>query len=184
MSWIGQVDEDDAGDDLKNVYEETRNKRGKVANILKAHSLNPAAMRDHLRLYSTLMFGESSLPRIDRELLALVVSNANGCDYCVQHHAEMLRQHIGDEQVNRICRNVWHSGFSDRTMAMIVYALKLNMMACEVLEDDLNDLRGIGYGEAEILDVNLLVSYVNFENRIALGLGVTFTDDEVRGYNS
>jgi len=44
-------------------------------------------------------------------------------------------------------------------------------------------LRQAGFSDEDILSINLIVSYFNFVNRIALGLGVEFSEAEVRGYN-
>ena len=49
-------------------------------------------------------------------------------------------------------------------------------------EEDIVALREKGLSDSEILSVNLIASYFNFVNRIALGLGVEFTPDEVGGY--
>ena len=51
------------------------------ANIIASHSLNREAMRAHLRLYETIMFGDSSLSRAEREATAVTVSAANDCHY-------------------------------------------------------------------------------------------------------
>lgn len=51
------------------------------ANIVSSHSLNRAAMRAHVGLYRTIMFGESPLSRSERETIAVVVSAANDCHY-------------------------------------------------------------------------------------------------------
>ena len=52
-----------------------------MANILRSHSLNPEALAAHLRLYRTIMFGESPLSRVEREAIAVAVSAANDCHY-------------------------------------------------------------------------------------------------------
>lgn len=52
-----------------------------LAHILASHSLNPAALDAHVRLYRTIMFGESPLTRVEREAIAVVVSTANDCHY-------------------------------------------------------------------------------------------------------
>jgi alkylhydroperoxidase family enzyme len=49
-------------------------------------------------------------------------------------------------------------------------------------EIDLGELRSEGLSDEDILDLTLIVGYFNFVNRIALGLGVTFSDDELSGY--
>jgi len=51
------------------------------ANILDSHTLNPDALRAHLGLYRTVMYGESGLSRAERESMAVAVSAANGCHY-------------------------------------------------------------------------------------------------------
>ncbi len=51
------------------------------ANILRSHSLNPEALQAHVRLYRTIMFGDSPLTRVEREAMAVAVSAANGCNY-------------------------------------------------------------------------------------------------------
>lgn len=51
------------------------------ANILASHSLNREALAAHVRLYRTIMFGESSLGRAEREAMAVAVSAVNNCHY-------------------------------------------------------------------------------------------------------
>lgn len=52
-----------------------------MPNVLGSHSLNDAALRAHLGLYRTIMYGESGLTRAEREALAVCVSAANDCHY-------------------------------------------------------------------------------------------------------
>ena len=92
MAWIEQTDADDADGKLAEIYAELIEKRGKVSNILKVHSLHPEAMSDHLDLYMTIMFGKSGLSRAEREAIAVVVSSNNDCEYCVAHHLEALKR--------------------------------------------------------------------------------------------
>ena len=54
---------------------------GKVFNILKVQSLNPAALTASMQMYRTTMFGPSGLSRAEREMMATVVSWANHCFY-------------------------------------------------------------------------------------------------------
>jgi alkylhydroperoxidase family enzyme len=52
-----------------------------LANVLACHSLNPKALKAHVTLYQTIMFGESPLTRSEREAIAVAVSAANDCHY-------------------------------------------------------------------------------------------------------
>lgn len=54
---------------------------GRVWNIVQVMSLSPATLRASMVQYSTLMFGESPLSRVQRELLATVVSAELECFY-------------------------------------------------------------------------------------------------------
>ena len=91
MSWIRTIEPEEADSPLREIYDTIKGKRGKVADIMRIHSLNPSAMKTHMDLYLCLMFGTSGLTRRQREMIAVVVSSANRCDYCVMHHGESLR---------------------------------------------------------------------------------------------
>ena len=54
---------------------------GEVDEILAVHSLHPAGWDAHLRLYHAVMRGTPGLRKVDREMIALVVSRENGCHY-------------------------------------------------------------------------------------------------------
>ena len=81
MAWIAEIDEREAEGLLKDQYSKLKESWGGIDNILKIHSLNPESLAAHVQLYKTVMFGKSPIPRIDREMIALVVSSINQCHY-------------------------------------------------------------------------------------------------------
>lgn len=81
MAWIKMIDEGSAEGKLKTMYEKLLSPEGVVDNILKIHSLNPPSLLGHYEYYKTLMRGKSGLSRIQREMIAVVVSAANKCHY-------------------------------------------------------------------------------------------------------
>ena len=81
MAWIRMIDEDKAEGFLKTFYKKYGDPFEGVSNILKIHSLNPDSMRYHYDLYKHLMTGPSGLSRMQREMIALVVSANNKCHY-------------------------------------------------------------------------------------------------------
>ncbi|SVA14304.1 uncharacterized protein METZ01_LOCUS67158 [marine metagenome] len=81
MAWIAEIDEREAEGLLKDQYSKLKEPWGGIDNILKIHSLNPESLAAHVQLYKTVMFGKSPIPRIDREMIALVVSSINQCHY-------------------------------------------------------------------------------------------------------
>lgn len=82
MAWIEVIDEGDAEGRLAELYRGLVDpEHGGVDNILKIHSLHPDGLGAHVALYRSAMRGTPGLPKVDRELIALVVSAANGCHY-------------------------------------------------------------------------------------------------------
>jgi len=165
------------------MYAALIRQRGKISNILKVHSLSPDAMGDHLDLYMTLMFGKSGLSRAEREAVAVVVSANNDCEYCVQHHAEALRHYIDDEEtMTMLITADGLETLEPRLSNIVRHAEKLTTAPVAMTESDLDELRTEGLSDKDILDLTLIVSYFNFVNRIALGLGVTYSAEELSGY--
>jgi uncharacterized peroxidase-related enzyme len=183
MSWIEEIEVSEAEGKLAEMYTELVRKRGKVSNILQVHSLNPQAMEDHLGLYMTLMFGKSGLSRLEREAIAVVVSASNECEYCVNHHVESLRHFLDDEDaLNRLATADGLEALEPRLSNIVRHAERLTTAPVAMTESDLGELRAEGLSDRDILDLTLIVGYFNFVNRIAMGLGVQFTDDEKSGY--
>ena len=183
MSWIDEVDVADADGQLETIYAELVARRGKVSNILKVHGLNPEAMQNHLDLYMTIMFGKSGLTRAEREAVAVVVSAENDCAYCVNHHAEALRRYIkDDETLDMLMAADGLETLQPRLSNIVRHAEKLTSAPSAMTESDLGELRAVGLSDRDILDLTLVTAYFNFVNRIALGLGVEFTPEEMTGY--
>ncbi len=183
MSWIEQIEVSEADGKLAETYAALIEQRGKVSNILKVHSLNPAAMGNHLELYMTLMFGRSGLSRLEREAIAVVVSASNECAYCVNHHAESLRNYLEDDDtIGLLMAADGLETLEPRLSNIVRHAEKLTTAPGAMTESDLGELRAEGLSDRDILDLTLIVGYFNFVNRIAMGLGVRFTEEEVSGY--
>lgn len=185
MSWIDEIDEQQASGELAKIYKELSEKRGKVANILKVHSLNPNALRAHLDLYMALLFGRSGLSRADRESIAVVVSASNDCAYCVNHHAAALASYEKDANTMAAVRAaVSFEALPERSAVMLEHAAKLTRHPATVTRRDLDLLREQGFSDQDILDITLVTAYFNFVNRIALGLGVEYSEVEAQGYKT
>jgi uncharacterized peroxidase-related enzyme len=81
MAFISYVAEDQAGTELKELYQRYRSGWGGVDNILRIHSHSPRSMETHFELYRHLMAGPSPLSRAQREMIAVTVSSLNRCFY-------------------------------------------------------------------------------------------------------
>ena len=54
---------------------------GNVDNIMAIHSLNPVGLAAHNALYLSAMSGTKTLRKVEREMIAYVVSLENRCHY-------------------------------------------------------------------------------------------------------
>jgi hypothetical protein len=82
MAWIDVIDEEDADGSLARLYTAlVEPDSGRVDNILKIHSLDPAVLKGHLALYRASMTGGGGLTPPHCEMIAWTVSRANDCFY-------------------------------------------------------------------------------------------------------
>ena len=119
------------------------------------------------------MYGKSPLRRTDREMIAVVVSAINQCHYWIVHHGEGLLKLTKDESlVNQLKSDYTLANISTKQMAMLNYAAKLTERPADIFNRDIEELREVGFKDRAILDINQIVAYYAFVNRIADGLGV------------
>ena len=81
MAWIRTVDEAEATGIVKKYYDGSQRSWGGVDNIIKAHSLNPSALRALMTFYNGVMHGDGELTLGQREMIAVTVSQLNECHY-------------------------------------------------------------------------------------------------------
>lgn len=81
MPWIKVITIAEATGYLRELYQKYIVSTGVEDNVIMLHSLNPKSLKLHYQLYAHLMRGRSDLSRIQREMIAVVVSAANRCHY-------------------------------------------------------------------------------------------------------
>ena len=86
MAWIETVPDDEWRDgdhvELSELHGSVVDREnGRVDHIMAIHSLNPRALAAHQGLYTSAMAGTATLRKVERELIALVVSLENHCHY-------------------------------------------------------------------------------------------------------
>jgi uncharacterized peroxidase-related enzyme len=183
MPFIKVIEITDADGKLKEVYDDIIKSRGKLSNIMKIHSLNPDAMIKHMDLYKSIMFGKSNISRELKEMIAVVVSVANKCEYCISHHAEALNFYWKNKtKLNKFVEDYRSIDVDNKTISLLDYASILTTQPGKIEQTMIDKIKSSGWNDEEILLANLIISYFNFVNRIALGLGVEFSEEEVSGY--
>ena len=79
--WIETVPPETASGAVRLEYEAALKRAGRIWNIVRIMSPNPAAMRASMAFYTSIMYGASGLSRVQREALATITSQANDCHY-------------------------------------------------------------------------------------------------------
>ena len=183
MPFIKTISVDQADEPLKIVYENLIKTRGKIAEIHKIQSLNPEALVAHVELYMTIMFGNSPLRRYQREMIGVVTSAANRCEYCINQNEQALLAYWNDEEeTGKLTKNRSELDLSKTDRLLCDLAEKLTLNRNQSYSDDIIKLQSAGLEDRAILDAVQVIAYFNFVNRMVLGLGVEFTEEEMKGY--
>jgi len=179
MPYIEVIQPDQATDELKEIYDGLVKSRGKVAEVHKIQSLNPKSITDHMDLYMTIMFGKSPLKRVQREMMAVVVSKANECEYCQVHHLEAVNNFWKDDlRAAKLKSDYKSARLNEIDLALCEYAWQLTKTPGAANENVLVEpLKKLGVEDRAILDATLVVAYFNFVNRIVLSLGVALEEN-------
>ena len=169
---------------LKKEYEKGIRRAGRIWNVLTIQSQTPEILRDSMRLYNSTMFGNSNVSRFDRELLAVITSISNECEYWIRAHLYDLRSETDNQKlVDEIADNWKLSSLSEQQKAICYLAEKLTLNPGKVSKKDIQNIKDFGYVDKEISEIVQIISYFNYINRVADGLGLEPEDfiDE-KGY--
>ena len=159
------------GDDIQAVYAKCVEKLGFVPNVLRAYSFHQQKLRNFMTTYNELMLGDSKLSKLEREMIAVVVSSANRCYYCLVAHGQAVRRLSGDPELGEMMvLNYRVAKLDPRQRAMLDFAWKLTVTPHLVEEPDRAALRQAGLGEEEIFDLADVIAFFNLSNRMAFAL--------------
>ena len=186
-AWVHMIPLEEATGKLKEMYQLALTPSGTVDNVMRAHSLRPHSMQGHLSLYRNVLHNpDNTLPFWFLEVVASYVSMLNRCTYSLTHHWANARRLMNDPARAQQVRDALEAGqpelaFTDRELAFLNYAGKLTVQVGGMSRSDWDALKAAGCDDGEILEVNQVVAYFNYSNRLLNGLGVT-TDGDVVGY--
>jgi uncharacterized peroxidase-related enzyme len=154
--------------DMRKYFAVCAEKIGFLPNVLAAYSFDAGKLRAFVNFYNDLMLAESELSKLEREMIAVVVSSANRCFYCLTAHGAAVREMSGDPQLGELLVMNWRvAKLPKRQRAMLEFAHKLTVAPAEIGDADRDALRKAGLSERAIWDVASVAGFFNFTNRIA-----------------
>lgn len=174
MAWIDTVEWDDADGPLREAYDWQAAALGEPAEFTMLGSLYPAIVEERLRLYRAVEHCPSQLTAVERQSAALVTSRLNGTDHCASGLRLKLESlGLASGVLDSIDADPAHVRTGDgRFDAICAHAAKLTQSPAAVAEDDVEALRGHGLSDLDILDLNNIVAYYAYINRVVMGLGL------------
>lgn len=155
-------------EDMKSYFKVCEEKLGLVPNVLRTYSRHQDKLRAFSTLYNQIMLGELGLSKLEREMVAVVVSSANRCFYCLVAHGQAVRRLSGDPELGEmLVMNYRVAPIEPRVRAMLDFAWKLTTSPWEVVEADRQVLRDAGLSDDEIFDLSDVIGFFNMSNRFA-----------------
>jgi uncharacterized peroxidase-related enzyme len=168
-SWFPVPDEAQLPDDLRRLFAKARERLGFVPNVFRVYSFRPQRLSAWFAHFRQLHEPTEQLSAADREMIAVVVSAANGCLYCLVAHGAALRQELGDPVLGERISYDWRrADLDERRAAICAYADKLTLRPRELTRADLQSLLDVGLSLEEAWDVAEVAAMYNLTNRMAM----------------
>jgi len=143
-------------------------KLGLVPNVLRAYAHNIDKLNAFSAMYNDLMLGDSGLSKLEREMIAVVVSSVNRCFYCLVAHGAAVRALSGRPELGEaLVMNYRVATLTPRERAMLDFAVKMTEDSANMGEADRQSLRDAGLSDADIWDVAAVAGFYNMSNKMA-----------------
>lgn len=162
----------------KAYFDKCTEKLGMIPNVLQAYAFNPEKLDAFTAMYNDLMLADSGLSKLEREMIAVVVSSVNRCFYCLAAHGAAVRQYSGDPKLGELMvMNHRAADLTPRQRAMLDFAWKLTETPAEVDEPDRQALRDAGFSDRDIWDIASVAGFFNMSNRVAIASDMRPNDE-------
>lgn len=152
----------------QNYFDICQDKLGMVPNVLKAHAFDSAKLDAFSAMYNELMLADSGLTKLEREMIAVVVSSINKCFYCLTAHGAAVRALSNEPKLGEMLVMNWRvADLPHRQRAMLGFAEKMTKSSAEIAEYDREALRDAGFSDRDIWDIANVTGFFNMTNRVA-----------------
>lgn len=154
-------------------FDKCDEKLGFVPNVLLAYSHSMAKLETFAGFYNELMLAPSGLSKLEREMIAVVVSAENRCWYCLVAHGAAVRALSGKPELGEaLAFNYRVAEITPKQRAMLDFVLKMCRASAEIGDTDRDALRQAGFSDADIWDIAASASFYAMSNRMASATGM------------
>jgi len=153
---------------MESYFAKCRERLGFVPNVLLAYAFDNAKLEAFVAMYNDLMLAPSGLSKLEREMIAVVVSSQNRCYYCLVAHGAAVRALSGDPPLGELmAMNYRAAKLNKRQRSMLDFAVKLTLEPWAVEDSDREALRRAGFTARDIWDIAAVAGFFNMSNRVA-----------------
>lgn len=157
-------------EEMTRYIEVCKEKLGMVPNVILANASDKERLKNFVNFYNRLMIKDGYLTKLEREMIAVVVSSCNKCFYCLIAHGAAVRQLSNDQILgDELMINYRSASISERQRLILDFSYKLTETPSKVENSDRNILRKANFSDEEILEIVEVASFFNMSNRIAVG---------------
>ena len=155
-------------EDIRETILVVQEKSGFVPNVFLALANRPDEFRAFFAYHDALMEKESGLSKGEREMIVVATSAHNQCIYCVVAHGAILRIREKNPQLaDQISSNYRKADITPRQKAMLNFALKVSKSSYEISNDDIEDMKELGFSNDDIWDIGAISALFALSNRMA-----------------
>jgi len=172
MPFVNEVEEAQAGAELRAVYGKIEQSLGFLPHYFKTLGAKPRVIQAQLALNDAIM-QDGALTLVVKEQIGLVVSGVNSSSYCIMFHMELLRRFGVDKALARkLTADYENAAVEPNVKALFRFAAKLTRHPDDIEESDTDELKKAGWSDDAVRETVLTVGYFNYINRVSLGLGL------------
>ena len=172
-AWIAIPPADELPAEVADQIGDVSKRIGFLPNVARLLAVTPRHFVGWWKYFDDLMRGPSGLSKIQREMIAVVISAESHCPYCEAAHAAALRLRTKNAAlVDRLAVNYRHVELDPRDRAMLDFAVKLTKTPEACGQSDLEQLREVGYSDEDILHIVEVTAIFNYNVRLASATGL------------
>ncbi len=143
---------DEVSDHNKAIFDQLEKGLGFVPNLYASYAHNETALGDYL----TLQNRKSTLKAKEREVINLVVSQVNECQYCLAAHTTLGKMNgFSDDQILELRGG--KASFDTKLNALAEFVKDITINRGKPTSDGITNFFEAGYTKANLVDVIIVI---------------------------
>lgn len=173
ISWFPIADPASLAPETQALFAQLEEKLGFVPNVFRAFAWRGQRFERWRAHFEDLMQPSAGLGKAEREMISVAVSMQNQCLYCLVAHGFAVRALLKDPvKGDRVTFDYKRAGLTEKQIAMLDYAVRITNDPASCSEEDVDELRAVGFGEEDVWDIIEIAAMFNFTNRLASATGM------------